>query len=88
MSLQPPPLDYDYAIMRISQFLRDMLRKTGASGYVMGLSGGVDSSVALALAVRAVGKDHVRVLIMPPMQSTYPSSIKTTEERQVTYEHA
>ncbi len=70
MSLQPPPLDYDYAITRISQFLRDMLRKTGASGYVMGLSGGVDSSVTLALAVRAVGRDRVKVLIMPDRETT------------------
>ncbi len=70
MSLQPPPLDYDYAITRISQFLQDMLKKTGASGYVMGLSGGVDSSVTLALAVRAVGRDRVKVLIMPDRETT------------------
>ncbi len=65
MSLGPPPLDYEYAIKRIKQFLKDFMVKTGVKGYVMGLSGGVDSSTVLHLAVEAVGTNKVHVFIMP-----------------------
>ena len=75
MCIEPPPLNYDYAIMRISQFLRDMIIKTGAKGFVMGLSGGIDSSVTLTLAVHALGKDKVKVLIMPDRETTPPEDV-------------
>jgi NAD+ synthase len=38
-------------------------------GLVLGVSGGIDSSVTLALAVRAVGKEKVLVLQMPERHS-------------------
>ena len=75
MRIEPPPLDYDYAITRISQFLKDMLTKTDAKGFVMGLSGGVDSSVTLTLAIHALGKDKIKVLIMPDRETTPPEDV-------------
>jgi NAD+ synthase len=48
------------------QVLRDLRRK----GAVVGLSGGVDSSVVAALCVRALGKDRVFGIFMPERDSS------------------
>lgn len=58
-------LDLDYARERITEFLKE---QAGGRGYVIGLSGGLDSSLALALAVEAVG--DVKGLIMPDTSVT------------------
>ena len=55
----------------IRMFLRDMKRK----GVVLGISGGVDSSVVVALCARAIGKDHVTGLFMPEPESS-PESLE------------
>ena len=49
---------------------RDYVAKTGFSDAVVGLSGGVDSSVAAALAVAALGADHVLGVLMPSRYSS------------------
>jgi len=69
-------VDYDEAARTITSFLRDYLSAAGAEGFVVGLSGGVDSSTAATLAVRAVGGDNVVGLIMPDRTSTPPEDIK------------
>ena len=43
----------------IVKFLKDYLETCQAKGYVLGLSGGVDSSLVAALAKKAVGKDKL-----------------------------
>jgi len=50
---------------RIAQWLRQVLESTGAQGFVLGLSGGVDSAAAAGLAVRAVGPEKVLAVLMP-----------------------
>ncbi len=45
--------------------VRDYVGKHGFPGVVMGLSGGVDSALTLALAVDALGADRVQVVMMP-----------------------
>ena len=52
--------------------VRDYVRKHGFPGVVMGLSGGVDSALTLAIAVDALGKDAVQAVMMP---SRYTSSM-------------
>jgi len=52
-------------IERLQTFLRDFLEQTGFNGYIVGLSGGIDSAVAAALAVGAVGPEKVHVYSMP-----------------------
>ena len=54
---------------RIAAALRQQLRALRKRGLVLGLSGGVDSSVSLALAVAAVGRERVRGLLMPEAES-------------------
>ncbi len=44
---------------------RDYVRKNGFKSVVIGLSGGIDSSLVAAVAVDAIGKDNVRGLFMP-----------------------
>ncbi|BAA80968.2 NH(3)-dependent NAD(+) synthetase [Aeropyrum pernix K1] len=63
-------IDYNGVRQAITQFLRKYLEASGASGYVLGVSGGVDSSLALALAVDAVGSGRVTALIMPDREVT------------------
>jgi NAD+ synthase len=50
---------------RIVNWIRQEVKKAGARGVVLGLSGGVDSSVVAALSVSAVGKNRVLGLLMP-----------------------
>jgi NAD+ synthase (glutamine-hydrolysing) len=45
--------------------LRDYVRKNGFGSVVLGLSGGIDSSVVAAIAVDALGADHVVGVSMP-----------------------
>ena len=50
---------------RIVKWLLDYVNASGAGGFVLGLSGGVDSATALALAVRAVGAERILGVLMP-----------------------
>ena len=50
---------------RIINWIRKRLKQAKARGIVMGLSGGVDSSVVAALAKEAVGRNRVLALILP-----------------------
>src|SRR5580692_11061043 len=45
--------------------VRDYVNKHGFPGVVMGLSGGVDSALTLAIAVDALGADRVHAVMMP-----------------------
>jgi NAD+ synthase (glutamine-hydrolysing) len=45
--------------------VRDYVGKNGFPGAIIGLSGGVDSALVLAIAVDALGADKVRTLMMP-----------------------
>ena len=55
---------------RIVAFLRESVRKQmRRHGVVVGISGGVDSAVVLALAVRAFGPDKVTAIMMPEKES-------------------
>lgn len=49
----------------ITQFIRDKNKSLKTSGSVIGLSGGLDSSVCATLLVKALGKDNVLGIIMP-----------------------
>lgn len=45
--------------------IRDYFIKQGFQNAILGLSGGIDSAVTLVLAVRALGCDHVRAVLLP-----------------------
>jgi NAD+ synthase len=50
---------------QIAKWLGEHLTLAGADGFVFGLSGGVDSAAAAALAVKAVGPESVLAAILP-----------------------
>jgi NAD+ synthase (glutamine-hydrolysing) len=54
--------------------LRDYIRKCGFDDVVVGLSGGIDSAVTAAIAVEALGKEHVTGIAMPSQFSS-PGSV-------------
>jgi NAD+ synthase (glutamine-hydrolysing) len=59
--LGPVPEVYDALVLGT----RDYVRKNGFSDVVIGLSGGVDSSLVAAIAVDALGPEHVVGVLMP-----------------------
>ena len=60
--------------------LRDYVGKNGFPGVLLGLSGGIDSALVLALAVDALGKDRVRTVMMP---SPYTADISWIDARDM-----
>jgi len=68
-------LDAAREVEKISVWLREALaRELRRRGLVVGLSGGIDSSVTAALAVRALGRARVFGLLMPERHSD-PSTL-------------
>jgi NAD+ synthase (glutamine-hydrolysing) len=64
-----PPVDEVYEALVVGT--RDYVRKNGFAHVVIGLSGGIDSSLVAAVAVEALGRDNVTGVTMP---SPYSSS--------------
>jgi NAD+ synthase (glutamine-hydrolysing) len=60
--------------------VRDYLGKNGFPGAVIGLSGGIDSALVLAVAVDALGADKVRAVMMP---SQYTADISWEDAREM-----
>jgi len=60
--------------------VRDYIGKNGFPGVIIGLSGGVDSALVLAIAVDALGADRVRCVMMP---SPYTASISWIDARDM-----
>jgi NAD+ synthase (glutamine-hydrolysing) len=50
--------------------LKDYFGKLGLKKAIVGLSGGIDSAITTVMAVRALGKENVRVVLMPGPFST------------------
>jgi NAD+ synthase (glutamine-hydrolysing) len=59
---------------------RDYVRKNGFTDVVVGLSGGVDSSLVAAVAVDALGPEHVHGVLMP---SRYSSAGSVTDAQEL-----
>ncbi|MBC7600609.1 MAG: NAD+ synthase [Polaromonas sp.] len=60
--------------------VRDYLGKNGFPGAILGLSGGIDSALVLAIAVDALGADKVRTVMMP---SPYTADISWLDARDM-----
>ena len=60
-----PRLDADLVVRALALSLSQTLDDAGRSGFVLGLSGGVDSALAAAIAARAVGPSAVRAFHLP-----------------------
>ncbi|HEY0766776.1 MAG TPA: NAD+ synthase [Steroidobacteraceae bacterium] len=62
--------------------VRDYVGKHGFPGVVMGLSGGIDSALTLAIAVDALGKDSVQAVMMPSRYTSAMSLADAQEQAQ------
>ncbi len=71
MPLNRSVLDIDAAAEtdRIVKWLRENMRGLHRTGAVLGISGGIDSSVCLALCVKAFGAERVVPLLLPEKDS-------------------
>jgi len=67
-----------YAALKLG--VRDYLGKNGFPGAIIGLSGGVDSALTLAIAVDALGADKVRAVMMP---SPYTAQMSLEDSRAI-----
>jgi NAD+ synthase (glutamine-hydrolysing) len=67
---------YDALVMGV----RDYVRKNRFPGVLLGLSGGVDSALTLAVAVDALGRDKVRAVMLP---SPYNAAISLDDAREM-----
>ena len=77
----PPPLTIDAALLEhwLVAFLRDEFARRGFERAVLGLSGGVDSSVVAALAARALGPSNV-IGIRMPYSTSSPASLAHAQD--------
>ena len=78
-----PPLDESARIYKaLVTGISDYARKNGFHGAVLGLSGGIDSALTLALAVDALGCDQVEAVLMPSRYTAQISNTDALEEAQ------
>jgi len=64
-TLVPVPGEEEAVYNALVLGVRDYVRKNGFEGAVLGLSGGIDSALTLAVAVDALGPERVEAVLMP-----------------------
>ena len=71
-------LNPELATRALTGFITDAIETAGATGVVLGLSGGVDSALAAALAVAGLGADRVHTFLLP-YRTSNPDSAEDAE---------
>ncbi len=74
-----PPQGAELIYQALVLGVRDYVEKNGFQGLVLGLSGGLDSALSLAIAADAVGAQRVLAVMMP---SRYTSDLSLEEARK------
>lgn len=74
-------MDLEIVQDKIIDFIWNKTHKAGISGVVIGISGGIDSALTAALAVKALGKDKVLGIHMP--ESGLTSTVDTEDAEAV-----
>lgn len=72
-------LIYDALVLAV----RDYVTKNGFSGVILGLSGGIDSALTLAIAVDALGGNRVQAVMMPFRYTAEISIHDAREEAEI-----
>src|SRR5215472_558769 len=83
--LEPDKADYAACVLG----LRDYVRKTGFPGVLLGISGGIDSALCAAIAVDALGKEHVSGVMLPfryTAQVSLDDAAKLAKNLDIRYE--
>jgi NAD+ synthase (glutamine-hydrolysing) len=79
-NIAPLPGEDESTYTAIVTGVRDYVQKNGFHGVVLGLSGGVDSALCLAIAVDALGADAVQAVMMP-YRYTSEMSLEDAEQQ-------
>jgi NAD+ synthase (glutamine-hydrolysing) len=79
-SVLPLPSVEEQAWGALVTGVRDYIGKNGFPGAIIGLSGGIDSALVLAIAVDALGAERVRTVMMP---SPYTAEISWVDARDM-----
>ena len=58
-------IDCQKTTTKLTEFIQSEVKKAGFKKVIIGLSGGIDSAVSLVLAVKALAKENVFVVILP-----------------------
>ncbi|MDP2761072.1 MAG: NAD+ synthase [Sideroxyarcus sp.] len=74
------PQDAESIYRALCLGVRDYIGKNGFPGVLLGLSGGIDSALTLAVAVDALGADKVLAVMMP---SPYTAQISIDDSREM-----
>ena len=77
--ITPPPPEEAGIYQALVLGVRDYVLKNGFRGAVLGLSGGIDSALTLAIAVDALGADQVEAVLMP---SRYTAAMSNEDARR------
>ena len=72
----------------IEKFIVDYMTNAHSNGYVLGLSGGVDSSLAAVITKEAVGKDKLTCIMMPihSLPEDLKDALKLAKSHDLRYE--
>ena len=78
LNLELTVLDLDWSEVKskTKRFVNDYVKKSGAAGIVLGLSGGVDSCTTAALSALALGADRVLGLLLPEQETYDPKDVE------------
>ena len=72
-------LNFQNEIEKITEFIKQQLNKAGFTKLIVGLSGGIDSSVTAALCIKAIGKENV-FGVMLPYRKSHPDSLEHAKQ--------
>lgn len=75
-TIAQPLSDHAQVYQALVTGVQDYVNKNGFKGVVLGLSGGIDSALTLAIAVDALGADRVEAVMMP---FTYTSELSKND---------
>jgi NAD+ synthase (glutamine-hydrolysing) len=78
--VEPPPSEEASVYNALVMGVRDYVTKHGFPGVVLGLSGGIDSALTLAIAVDALGADRVHAVMMPSRYTSHMSIEDAAEQ--------
>lgn len=81
--LEPIPEKDELLYQALVTGVRDYFKKTGFSKALLGLSGGIDSALTLAVAVDALGAENVHAIMMPYLYTADISVIDAKRQAEI-----
>ncbi len=81
--LHPPMSDLEATWQALLLGVRDYVNKNRFPGVILGLSGGIDSALTLAVAVAALGADRVEAVMMPFRYTSQMSTEDAAEQAKI-----